>query len=150
MFYSKENPALRQGWQELGQIRQPSKAWAQITSQGSSPAGIQSAPRMLWKRPPYRPELLRSRRAAGVQRILLDGANFCFMGACGQRRCLLWQGQAGIYVGNLKPKLVGRLREQAGLCLGREVRYNEGVASQLFLRCQLRRDAADRMYEMDG
>ena len=32
---------------------------------------------------------------------------------------------------------VGRLREQAGLCLGREVRYNEGVASA-FLRCQLR------------
>jgi hypothetical protein len=51
----------------------------------------------------------------GVQRILLDGANFRFMGACGQRRCLRRQGQAGIYVGNLKPKLVGRLREQAGL-----------------------------------
>ena len=47
----------------------------------------------------------------------------------GSGAALRRQGQAGIYVGDLKPKLVGRLREQAGLCLGREVRYNEGVAS---------------------
>jgi hypothetical protein len=59
---------------------------------------------------------------------LLDGADICFMSAGGQRRCLRRQGQAGNQVGNLKPKLVGRLREQGGLSLGREVRYNEGVA----------------------
>jgi hypothetical protein len=46
----------------------------------------QSAPRMLWKRPPYRPKFLRSRRAR-VQRILLDGANFCFMGAGSVAAC---------------------------------------------------------------
>ena len=34
----------------------------------------------------------------GVRRTLLEGANFCFMGACGQWRCLRRQGQKGIYV----------------------------------------------------
>ena len=75
------------------------------------------------------PQISAEPASRGVQRVLLDGANFCFMGACGQRRCLRRQGQAGIYVGNLKPKWVGRLRAQAGLCLGREVRSKEGVAS---------------------
>jgi hypothetical protein len=60
---------------------------------------------------------------------LLDGANFCFVVRAGSGAACAGQGQAGIYVGNLKPKLVGRLRKQAGLCLGREVRYNQGVAS---------------------
>jgi hypothetical protein len=49
---------------------------------------------------------------------IADGANFCFMVRAGSGAACARQGQAGIYVGNLKPKLVGRLREQASSCLG--------------------------------